>query len=362
MISNKPAKLILEDGTEYSGYSFGYDSSTSGEIVFNTGMVGYPESLTDPSYFGQILALTYPLVGNYGVPEPKYDENGLSTNFESGKIQVKGLLISDYSEKFSHWSAKKSLADWLKEFKIPGIYDIDTRALTKKLREKGVMLGKIEIDGQIDFYDPNRENLVAAVSCKSIRTLGRGKYKIIVIDCGIKEAMLRELLKKDFTLKVVPWDYDFTGEDFDGLFISNGPGDPKMCGKTINNIRKILERDIPIFGICLGNQLLALAAGGDTYKLKFGHRSQNQPCYLTETKHGYITSQNHGYAVKMESLSKEWEEFFINANDGTNEGIRHRQKAVFSVQFHPEGTAGPKDTSYLFDIFYNRVKEWKKDR
>ena len=362
MISNKDAKLILEDGSEYSGYLFGYDCSVSGEIVFNTGMVGYPESLTDPSYSGQILTLTYPLIGNYGIPEPEYDENGLCMNFESAKIQVKGLLISDYSEKFSHWSAGKSLSHWLKEFKIPGIYDIDTRALTKKLREKGVMLGNIEIDEHVELYDPNKENLVASVSTKSIRTLGKGKYKVIVIDCGIKEAILRDLLKKDFTLKVVPWDYDFTEEDFDGLFISNGPGDPKMCRVTIKNIQKVLQKSIPVFGICLGNQLLALAAGGDTYKLKFGHRSQNQPCYLKETNQGYITSQNHGYAVKMDSLSKDWEEFFINANDNTNEGIRHRKKPFFSAQFHPEGTAGPKDTSYLFDIFFNRVKEWKKNR
>ena len=356
------AVLALNDGTILQGSGFGAEKQVAAEVVFNTSLVGYEESLTDPSYKGQILTLTYPLIGNYGIPKPVFNEHGICTNFESSGIQVKALVISDYSEEFSHWSGVRSLADWLKEYNIPAVYDIDTRALTMRLREKGVMLGKIEIDKKIEFYDPNKENLVCSVSTKEAINKGNGKYRIIVIDCGIKNSIISELLNRDFSLKIVPWDYDFLNEEFDGVFISNGPGDPKMCGKTIENINNCMKKGIPTFGICLGNQLLALAAGADTFKLKFGHRSQNQPCNISGTKQGYITSQNHGFAVNVKSLSKNWNEFFINANDGTNEGIRHNSKPFFSVQFHPEGSSGPKDTGYLFDIFYNRVKEWKSKK
>lgn len=333
-------KLALEDGSSYEGFSFASDRSVAGEVVFNTGMVGYPESLTDPSYHGQILTLTYPLIGNYGIPE-----NG----FESSRIQVTGLIISDYSKAYSHWNAVKSLSDWLKGYNIPALYGIDTRALTKRLRKQGTMLGKIVFNEDLDFFDPNKTNLVEDVSIKSPIIFEKGKKRIVVIDCGCKNSIIKSLLNRNITVIKVPYDYNFFNEDFDGLLISNGPGDPKMCKQTILNVRKALQKEIPTFGICLGNQILALAAGADTYKLKFGHRSQNQPCINTETEKCFITSQNHGYAVK--TIPKGWEEWFRNANDGTNEGIKHKIKPFFSVQFHPEAMPGPVDTGFLFDEF-----------
>ncbi len=352
------AKLVLEDGSEFLGNSFGADVSISGEVVFNTGMVGYPESLTDPSYKGQILVLTYPLIGNYGVPGEERDEYGLLKFFESEKIQASGLIISDYSQKYSHWNAKKSLSDWMKEHNVPGIYGIDTRMLTKKLREKGVMLGKI-VSGNKDvkLEDPNARNLVAEVSIpeKIVYNQGGGK-KIVLIDCGAKLNIVRALLSRGCEVIRVPWDYDFLNEDFDGLLISNGPGDPKMADKTILNVRKILDKGTPTMGICLGNQILALAAGGNTYKLKYGHRSQNQPCIEKGTKRCYITTQNHGFAVDVKSLNNDWEEWFTNANDGTNEGLRHKTKPFLSFQAHPEATPGPVDAEWIFDKFIGLIK------
>jgi len=355
------AKLVLEDGTTFSGESFGYERSISGEVVFNTSMVGYPESLTDPSYAGQILCTTFPLIGNYGVPEKKL-ENGIITNFESHKIQVQGLVVQDYSEQFSHYTAKKSLGKWLCEEKVPAITGIDIRALTKILREKGTMLGKIIVgEEEISFYDPNKINVVEDVSIHKPITYGSGSKKILLIDCGVKNNILTNFLKRNVTIVRVPWDYDlfskdFVHNDFDGLFISNGPGDPKMCTPTILNIRKAIEKEIPVFGICLGNQLLALAAGADTYKLKYGHRSQNQPVYIVGTKKCFITSQNHGFAVDEKTLPPDWVPWMRNANDDTNEGIKHKTKPFFSVQFHPEANPGPKDTEFLFDEFLKVVK------
>lgn len=354
----KEAKLILENGDEFKGFSFGAEHSVSGEVVFSTGMVGYPESLTDPSYKGQILVLTYPLIGNYGVPG-KEIENNLLKNFESDKIQVQALIISDYSSEYSHWNAKKSLAEWLKEENIPAIYGVDTRKLTKTLRENGAMLGKIIFnDEKIGFFDPNVIDIVKEVSIKKpiFYNENKNNKKIIVVDCGIKNNIIRNLVKRGLIAIRVPYDYDFFEYDFDGLLISNGPGDPKMCKKTIENVKKALENEIPTFGICLGNQILALAAGGNTYKLKYGHRSQNQPCILNNTKRCFITTQNHGFAVDIKSLNEEWQEFFVNANDGTNEGIRHKTKPFMSVQFHPEGRSGPEDTNFLFDEFVNMLK------
>ncbi len=358
MVEGKPVRLILEDGHEFQGFSFGAERSVSGEVVFNTGMVGYPEALTDPSYKGQILTLTYPLIGNYGVPGKEMDQHGLPLHFESDGIHAQGLIISDYSQEYSHWNAKKSLADWLKEEGIPGICGIDTRRLTKVLREKGAMLGKIVFgDEDVALFDPNAIDIVKDVTVKQPITYNQnGKKRIVLIDCGVKYNIIRNLIKRDLCVIRVPHDHDFLLLEFDGLFISNGPGDPKMCTKTIDNVRKAMLQDKPIFGICLGSQILALAAGGNTYKLKYGHRSHNQPCTLTNTKRCFITTQNHGFAVDMKSLSDEWEELFINANDGTNEGLRHKTKPFFAVQFHPESTPGPQDTEFLFDAFVRALK------
>jgi len=353
-------KLVLKDGTEFTGKTFGAGRSVSGEVVFNTAMTGYPESLTDPSYKGQILVLTYPLIGNYGVPEIKI-KNNLIESFESESIHISGLIISDYSFEYSHWNAERSLAEWLKMNEIPGIYGIDTRALTKILREKGTMLGKILYNNQdIDFFDPNKENLVDNISIKKKTIYGKGKYRILLIDCGVKINIIRCLLKRDTTIIRVPWDYDFLNEDYDGLFISNGPGDPKKCDITVENLKRAFQEDRPIFGICLGNQLMALASGADTYKLKYGHRSHNQPVLLSGTNKAYISSQNHGFAINNDTLQKDWDPLFININDLTNEGMRHKTKAFFSTQFHPEASSGPTDTEFLFDEFIDLIKKWKK--
>ncbi|MBN1156472.1 glutamine-hydrolyzing carbamoyl-phosphate synthase small subunit [Candidatus Woesearchaeota archaeon] len=355
---DRKAKLVLEDGTEFEGFSFGHENSISGEVVFNTGMVGYPQSFTDPSYRGQILVLTYPLIGNYGVPGAEKDDYALLSHFESDRIQISGLIIDDYCEKPSHWGCKKTLSEWLKENRVPALRGMDTRALTKKLRHNGVMLGKIIFEKDIPFEDQNKRNLVAEVTIKEPLEYNEGaKSKIILVDTGAKNNIVRELVKRNLYVKRVPFEYDFSEECYDGIFISNGPGNPKTCKVTIENIKKALSQDKPVFGICLGNQILALAAGANTYKLKFGHRSQNQPCVLEGTRRCFITSQNHGFAVDAKSLPNDWEEWFVNANDGTNEGIRHRKKPFMSVQFHPEATPGPVDTNFLFDKFAELVKK-----
>lgn len=355
----KQIKLVLEDGTEFQGKSFGYEKSVAGEVVFYTAMTGYPESLTDPSYTGQILVSTYPMIGNYGVPKDLAEE-GIFQFYESSKIHISGLIISDYSTEYSHWNATKSLGDWLKENNVPGIFDIDTRALTKILREKGSMLGKIVIDEDIELTNPNTENLVAKVSTSEVKTYGNGDHRVVLVDCGVKYNIIRCLLKRNTTVVRVPWDYDFTQEEYDGVFLSNGPGDPAMCDATVTNIKKAIGQDKPIMGICLGNQLLARAAGAETYKLKYGHRSHNQPVLLKDTNRCFITSQNHGYAINSETLPADWETLFENVNDNTNEGIRHKTKPFFSTQFHPEASSGPVDTEYLFDEFIKNIEESKK--
>ena len=344
-------KLVLEDGTEFSGYCFGHEKKANGEVVFNTGMIGYPESLTDPSYRGQILVMTYPLMGNYGVPGDDI-QDGLHRWFESDRIQVQGLIVSEHSPLFTHWNAKKSLSDWLKDNNVPGLFGIDTRQLTKHLRDKGTMLGKIIFDDDdIEFEDPNIRNLVSEVSIKEPVTYKRGPKHVAVIDCGVKNSIIRALLARDITVTRYPHDYDFMEDELDGILISNGPGDPIMCRKTIDNIRKALDKRIPILGICLGSQILGLAAGANTYKLKYGHRSHNQPCVETGTKRCYITSQNHGYAIDTSTLPQDWREWFFNSNDNTNEGIMHISKPFFGTQFHPEASPGPDDTEILFDMF-----------
>lgn len=359
-MNHKKMQLKLEDGSTFEGTSFGYEAGTAGEVVFNTAMTGYPESLTDPSYRGQLLVLTYPIVGNYGVPD-EAEENNMYRFFESHTLHISALIISDYSAEYSHWNAEKSLGDWLKENKIPGIYGVDTRMLTKLLREKGSMLGKIIFDGdEPDWYDPNQVNLVEQVTVKKKEVYGSGKHKILLIDCGVKYNIIRYLLERDTTVIRVPYDHDISQEDYDGLFISNGPGDPKKCQATIDQLTKAYGNDIPIFGICLGNQLMGLAANADTYKLKYGHRSHNQPVLEIGTSKAYITSQNHGFAIDNESLSDDWEPLYINLNDQTNEGMRHKTKPFFSTQFHPEASGGPTDTAHLFDTFIGMIETSKK--
>ena len=358
MKARKGATLKLENGMEFHGFSFGYDGLSDGEVVFSTAMVGYPESLTDPSYSGQILCVTYPLIGNYGVPQEGSDQLGISLNFESEKIWVRGLVISDYSFDYSHWDAVKSLDEWLKEQKIPGIFGIDTRALTQILREKGSMLGMIVPDGtEKDFPvdDPNLANQIAIVGCKEVIKYGSGAKTVVLVDCGVKHNILRCFVDRGVTLLRVPWDYDFNTLEYDGLFISNGPGNPQFCNVTVANLRKAMEGDKPIFGICMGNQLLARAGGANTYKLKYGHRSHNQPVRMVGTNKCYITSQNHGFAVDDKTLGDDWEPWFVNMNDGTNEGIRHKTKPFCSVQFHPEASSGPTDTNFLFDEFIGKL-------
>lgn len=352
MRQTKSAVLILEDGTTFEGKSFGYDSAAAGEVVFNTAMTGYPESLTDPSYEGQILVTTYPILGNYGVP-PRRNVNDVSQFYESESIHAKAIIAQDYSWEHSHWQADRSLSQWLEEEKIPGVYGIDTRALTKHLREKGSMLGKIIVEGceDIPFYDPNLENLVAKTSCKEVETYGEGEKTVVLVDCGTKHNIIRCLTRRGVKVIRVPWNFDFTSIDYDGLFISNGPGNPDMAEETVVNIRKALLMDKPVCGICMGNQLLSKAAGAKTYKLKYGHRSHNQPVLKAGTNTCYITSQNHGFAVDDTTLPEDWEPLFINMNDGTNEGIRHKTKPFFSAQFHPEASSGPKDTEFIFDDF-----------
>jgi carbamoyl-phosphate synthase small subunit len=345
-------KLVLEDGSVFPGYSFGHLMSTAGEVVFNTGMVGYPESLTDPSYSGQILVLTYPLIGNYGIP-PLDMKEGLPENFESERIHIRGLVVAENSVDYSHWNSVDTISGWLTKNKIPGISGIDTRSLTKKLREKGTMLGKIvKENDRVEFYDPSKTNVVSEVSVREPIFYQAGPKRVAVIDCGCKASIIRHLIQLNVSVLRVPWNYEgLVNEHIDGLLISNGPGDPRQCAETIKILRNFLQRDVPILGICLGNQILSLAAGADTYKLKFGHRSQNQPCIRVGTKRCYITSQNHGYAVASRSLSEDWVPWFFNANDGTNEGVRHRTKPFRSVQFHPEAAPGPTDTRFLFEEF-----------
>ncbi|MDE7397501.1 MAG: glutamine-hydrolyzing carbamoyl-phosphate synthase small subunit, partial [Muribaculum sp.] len=283
---------------------------------------------------------------------PQREENSVSQYYESDHIHCKAIIAQDYSWDHSHWQAERSLSEWLKDEKIPGIYGIDTRALTKHLREHGSMLGKIIIDdNDVPFYNPNLENLVAKVSCKEVETYGDGDKTVVLVDCGVKNNIIRCLTRRNVRVIRVPWDYDFTTIPYDGLFISNGPGNPDMVDKTVENLRKAIEIGRPICGICMGNQLLSKAAGAKTYKLPYGHRSHNQPVRLAGTERCYITSQNHGFAVDNNTIPADWEPHFINMNDGTNEGIRHRSKPFFSAQFHPEASSGPKDTEFLFDDF-----------
>ncbi len=355
--------LQLSDGTEFHGKSFGYEQPVAGEVVFNTAMMGYPESLTDPSYAGQLLTMTFPLVGNYGVPPFTFDkQTGLPDFMESDRIYASALIVSDYSEQHSHWNAVESLGEWLQREKVPGITGIDTRELTKVLREHGVMMGKILFDDEpnnVPEADYEGVNFVDRVSVKEIVRYNEGAgRKVVLVDCGVKANIIRELIQRGVEVVRVPWNYDYTDMEFDGLFLANGPGDPDMCSEAVEIIRKQMSRSRkPICGICMGNQLLSKVAGATIYKLKYGHRGHNQPVRMVGTQKCFITSQNHGYAVDARTLDKDWEELFVNMNDASNEGIRHKENPWFSSQFHPEACSGPVDTEFMFDKFVETLKQ-----
>ena len=352
--------LVLQDGTKFHGKSFGYDAPVAGEVVFNTAMMGYPESLTDPSYAGQLVTLTFPLVGNYGVPPFTFGPEGLPTFMESDHIHASAIIVSDYSEQYSHWNANESLAEWLKREQVPGITGIDTRELTKVLREHGVMMGQIIFDDDptnIPQAQYEGVNFVDRVSCKEIIRYNEGAGKrVVLVDCGVKANIIRNLIERGLEVVRVPWNYDYTGMEFDGLFLGNGPGDPDWCQDAVNILRQQMNKNRkPICGICMGNQLMAKAGGANIYKLKYGHRSHNQPVRMVGTDKCYITSQNHGYAVDASTLDKDWSELFVNMNDGSNEGVRHNTNPWFTSQFHPEACSGPVDTLFMFDLFVEKT-------
>ena len=345
-----PAKLVLQNGEIYEGECPDWcKEETFGEVVFTTGMTGYVESLTDPSYAGQILTFTFPLIGNYGVPDKQW--------WESSKAHLRGVVMSEISAYCDHFQAVQSLEGWLHEQKIPFLCKVDTRALTKSLRTQGVALGAISSHKKppLSFPDPNQTHLVADVSVKNVHQYGRGKKQIIAVDCGMKENIIRKLLEFPIKIKRVPFDYDYSEEDYDGIFISNGPGDPVICKETVAILQKALKKKKPVFGICLGAQLMALGIGAKTYKLPYGHRGHNQPCEYLENGRCFLTSQNHGYAIDEKTLPKEWEVTFRNLNDSSVEGIAHRSLPFFAVQFHPEASPGPVDNLWLFEKFYKML-------
>lgn len=358
------AALVLEDGSVLRGQPFGAAVSTAGEVVFQTGMVGYPEALTDPSYKAQILVLTYPLIGNYGIPPDEMDEFGLCKWFESSGIHVAGLVVGECCPTPSHWSATCTLHEWLQQHGIPGLQGVDTRELTKKLREQGSLLGKLVQNGtepsSLPFLDPNARPLVPEVSIKTPRVFNTGGApRILALDCGLKYNQIRCLCRRGAEVTVVPWDHALDSQEYEGLFLSNGPGDPASYPSVVSMLSCVLSEPNPrpVFGICLGHQLLALAIGAKTYKMRYGNRGHNQPCLLVGSGRCFLTSQNHGFAVETDSLPADWAPLFTNANDGSNEGIVHNSLPFFSVQFHPEHQAGPSDMELLFDIFLETVKE-----
>ncbi len=368
MKSESQWRLELEDGTVMRGVGFGASRPVAGEVVFNTGMAGYVESLTDPSYRGQILVLTYPLIGNYGVPAPR-PPGSLEGPFESGRIQVQGLVIQHYVDAPSHHASRRSLGDWLRIEDVPAVSGIDTRTLTRRLREFGTTRGWLAPDSMTpaavrenaDQRDM-RSGIFYEVAPSEVLRHGSGPIEVLLIDAGAKDNIVRSLLARGAAVTRAPWHCDLLplAERADAILIGNGPGDPKDLGPLIAQVRDLLGRcRKPIFGVCLGNQILGLAAGGDTYKLPYGHRGVNQPVRDLQTGRCFVTSQNHGYAVREDSLPAGWHPWFVNVNDGSNEGIRCADGPYFSVQFHPEASPGPQDTAFLFDDFLRLAVEMK---
>lgn len=346
-----PSKLILKSGEFFPGMSPEWQQGLYfGEVVFTTGMTGYVESLTDPSYAGQILCFTYPLIGNYGVPQRSL--------WESNKIQASGVIVASLSAHASHYESEQSFRAWLEKERIPLITGIDTRTLAKHLRQHGVAPGAMVMDGaaisSFNHFAP--EKLLPRVSIATKKIIGKGAKRIIAVDCGMKENILRHLMRYPLEIECVPYDFDYSNCDFDGVFISNGPGDPADAQATIAILEKSLKKKKPTFGICLGAQLMALAIGAKTYKLKFGHRGQNHPCLELKTNKAILTSQNHGYAIDETSLPKDWETTFVSLNDRSVEGIAHKTLPFFAVQFHPESNPGPTDAACLFDKFYETIQ------
>ncbi len=350
----KPTALYLEDGTVFYGSSFGYYGETNGELVFSTGMTGYVESITDPSFCGQILMFTYPLIGNYGVPRLEAQHAYLMENAESERIWVQGIVLSDVIDHGFHYQRFQEFSEWLEKERIPGIAGVDTRALTLTLREKGVMKAVISPSSSPPMFDEIRlpsifdTSIQERVDYKPKKPNGK---RIALIDCGVKHGIIRTLLRRGYEVARFPFrEQPLSQEDFDGVICSNGPGDPKEWKETVEIVKEIVSHHVPFLGICLGNQLLALAIGANTYKLPYGHRGLNQPCQDVKTKKCYLTSQNHGYAVDASAFPKEYDAWFINLNDQTNEGICHKELPIRSVQFHPEGYPGPFDTEWVFSL------------
>jgi carbamoyl-phosphate synthase small subunit len=373
---SKSAALLLEDGTFFVGKGFGAELNVVGEAVFTTGMVGYPESMTDPSFAGQVLCFTYPLIGNYGVPgKDDVDRFGLPVHFESESIKVSGLIVQEYCERPSHWASRTTLPEWMKGEGIPGISGIDTRALVSTLREKGVMMSALANGTEL----PTRKELasmiekanrydsvdyVKGVSKKRSYAYGSSENTVVLIDCGVKLSIIRNILKRGYRVVRVPFNASYSDVmacNPDGVVISNGPGDPTLCEDTVKTAGRLVDSEIPLLGICLGEQLIALSQGVDTYKLRYGHRGQNKPVVDLTTGRGYVTSQNHGYAVNREKLEnspmKVW---FINADDGSIEGTLHQNRPCIAVQFHPEGSPGPYDTEFVFDNFVSLMSKYRE--
>ncbi|KAI9832792.1 MAG: Multifunctional pyrimidine synthesis protein CAD [Sarea resinae] len=371
-VSHDRATFTIRDGPVFHGKSFGAKSNISGEAVFTTSLVGYPESMTDPSYRGQILVFTQPLIGNYGVPSSARDENGLLKYFESPHIQACGVVVADVAEQYSHWTAVESLSEWCAREGVPAISGVDTRAIVTYLREKGSSLARITIGEEYDadqdeaFVDPEGINLVRRVTTKApFHVSSSGDLHVAVIDCGVKENILRSLVSRGASVTAFPYDYPIhkVAHHFDGIFISNGPGDPTHCQETVYHLRKLMDSSqVPVMGICLGHQLLALAVGARTIKLKYGNRAHNIPVLDLTTGRCHITSQNHGYAVDVTTLPSDWKEYFVNLNDSSNEGMIHKSRPIFSTQFHPEAKGGPLDSSYLFDAYLESVRKYKDNQ